>query len=361
MSVKTKTKTKKHIQFSQQRRKNICSKRRHKNKTCSSFRVVNSNPITQSINPLEVKILQGDFDFEIDVVKFIKDIYPVVKKDISCLDCNLKDDGNIYTFFNWLLISINTIFNFDNLNYTYKKIDNNYRLILYNQKKELCKGHAIEICKLDKTEIETRKIILSILHHLYYNTNCSFYFSGNSENISLEHTYDMYYEICKEEYVYAKDEEDNEAIESIESVFKDYNAKNGNAILLAKEIIGTVDYSIEELLNIAEEKQDSLIANLIVKVNNLIDNKFNLSDYFDDFNEETGGPIYQYMQIAYKIDDECRLWFYSKQDFQSACNEHGQEIPTVKIIYTGNNYNQLSDFSLLKTYTEVLHLLSILI
>jgi hypothetical protein len=157
------------------------------------------------------------------------------------------------------------------------------------------------------------------------------------------------------------DEEDKVSNEVALNVY----SKKGPALKLANKIVSKVKYSLEELVEYAENHQGTLLAEFIVLAEELVKNKFDLSEfqnvYINEYNqEEFPCPIFEYMQIVYKIDDDCKLWFWLDQDFQNNYNEYGISEPTLNVVYNGTNFKNLKKFDLLYTYTEFLNKISLL-
>jgi hypothetical protein len=229
---------------------------------------------------------------------------------------------------------------------------------LFVENNDLCKGFSADICWIENIkDIETKDILLSVLHYIYLLTNSSFYFYG-TKKAHLDDKFEMYLDMLSSELNELDDEEDKL---STEKAILTYN-NNGKAIEIANLILKEPKYTLENLLDYAEAKQGTIIADLICQANELIIHKFDISNY-SFFNENTEiseypCPIYEYMQIVYKISDDCKMWWWLDQDFQNNANEFGVASPIISVIYNGKNMIKNNDFYPLKIYTEFLNSLT---
>ena len=314
-----------------------------------------SSPI-KSISANNVSFLQSAFVFgryrdvkeSVDIVKLIKDVYPLIAEDISIFEHELttKHEDPI-EFGKWMYQGFNDVHPQNDAYFSYDEKGDFYEAREIHTKDHIDNsGKSAGIKWIEDLEQSEDRDILLMTLNLLWNIGCPFYFAQFNGEIHLDD------EI--ENTIMMWSEEDQLEPEQIQWI-KDYKD-----LTLAKEIIN-YDNNLITLCNYKGKYADLVNSALY-----LSDNHFNLADYHSDMGlrmdsinpeEDYYARIVDYMAIFYSTENDDPVFDMTNMNYSDRAGNYGVQIPCVDVpIDSDEEAEKL--FKSLDHYINILKLLN---
>jgi hypothetical protein len=314
-----------------------------------------SSPI-KSISADNVSFLQSAFVFgryrdvkeSVDIVKLIKDVYPLIAEDISIFEHELttKHEDPI-EFGKWMYQGFNDIHPNNDAYFSYDTQGDFYEVREIHTKDHIDNsGKSAGIKWIEDLEESEDKHILLMTLNLLWEIGCPFYFMQYNGEIHLDDEIENAIEMMV----------DDEALEPEQLQWiEDYkNLKLANIIAFyGNNLIELCDYK-------------GKYADLVNSALYLSDNHFNLADYHSDMGlrmdninpeEDYYARLVDYMSIFYSTEDWDPVFDMTNMNYSDRAGNYGVQIACVDLpIDSDEEAEKL--FTSLDHYINILNILN---